>query len=151
MRQWMACTIVAAVLASGCDVSDPPEGLSVAWMVNGCSPVDGPAVELYLGEAVPVDVTHPTYPHLRIAIDVSVDALSGNRFTLHDSLPSIFLAQHCVDSNDCISATDVTVEFDRTENSPVELFGYLQMTLSDGSSIEGSFRATVYSLLVVCG
>ena len=151
MRRLMACAIVTTALASGCGVSDPPEGFSVAWIVNGCSPVDGPAVELYLGESVPTDATHPTYPHIRIAIDPAVEALSGNRFTSHDSPPAIFVAQRCGDSTHCVSATDVTVEFDHTESALVEHSGYLQMTFSDGSSIEGSFRAEVYSLLILCG
>ena len=151
MRIGIVCSIVTAALVSACGVTEPPEGFSVAWMVNGCSPVDGPAVDLFLGEVVPVDVSSPTYPHLRISIDASVEALSGNLFTSQDNSASIFVAQRCVVGNECTSATDVTVEFDVAEDSAVEHTGYVQVTLSDGSSIEGSFRATVHSLLVLCG
>ena len=67
MRKFLAYTIVVAAFGCAAGLTDPPEGYPVAWMVNGCSPVDGPAVELFFGETVPVDVSQPSYPHARVA------------------------------------------------------------------------------------
>lgn len=149
--RWLACGVAITVPACGVHMTDPPDGFPVAWMVNGCSPVDGTAIVLYLGETVPVDVTHPPYPHLSIGIDAVVEGLSGKSFTLQGSPTPVFVAQRCVDSNNCISATDVNVEFDTTEDPTQEHTGFLRMTFPDGSTIAGSFRAAVHHLLVLCG
>ena len=85
--------------------------------------MDGPAVELFFGETVPVDVGQPFYPHVRVAIDASVEELSGRRFTSRVNSSPIFVAQRCVASNDCISAMDVTVEFVVAEHPSQEFTG----------------------------
>jgi len=151
VRKIPAYMIVVAALGCVADVTDPPEGYPVAWMVNGCSPVDGPAVELFLGETVPVDVSQPSYPHVRIGIEVGVEELSGREFNSLATSSPIFVAQRCFAGDDCISATDATVEFDVADDPSQEVTGYLRLTFADGSSLEGSFQATVHHLLILCG
>ena len=151
MRKLLACIMAVASLGCMADVTRPPEGFPAAWMVTGCSPVDGPAVELVLGETVPVDISQAPYPHVHVAIDVDVEDLSGRRFTSQDNSSSIFVAQRCVTSNNCVSATDVAVEFEVSDNPSQVHSGSLRLTFSDGSSLEGNFRATVHHLLILCG
>jgi hypothetical protein len=158
MKSLIACAPVFAILVSGCGVTEPPggfpaapDGFPVAWMVTSCSPVDGPAVELYLGEAVPGESSNPSGPHLRIAIDRRAEAVRGNRYTLDDDPPSIFLAQHCVDRDQFHTLSGVAVEFDDSVNTTHEYTGHLQITLRDGSNLQGGFHAELHQLLILCG
>lgn len=151
MKSLTACAPVLALLGSGCGVTGPLDGFPVAWMVTSCSPVDGPAVELYLGQAVPSESSNPSGPHLRIAIDRRAEAVRGNRYTSHDDPPSIFLAQHCVDRDHCDALTSVAVEFDHSGNTTHEYSGQLQITLPAGSKLQGGFHAELHELLILCG
>ncbi len=151
MKSLAACASVVATLVFGCGVTEPLDEFPVAWMVTSCSPVDGPAVELYLGQTVPGEASNPSGPHVRIAIDASAEALRGNRYASDDDPPSIFAAQHCVDRDQCQALTSVAVEFDRSGNTTHEYTGHLQITLPDGSKLQGGFHAELHELLILCG
>lgn len=151
MKLLTACAPVLAILASGCGVTEPLDGFPVAWMVTSCSPVDGPAVELYLGQAVPGEASNPSGPHVRIAIDASAEVVRGNRYASDDDPPSIFAAQHCVDRDQCHTLTSVTIEFDDSGDTAKEYTGHLQITLPDGSKLQGRFHAELHELLILCG
>jgi len=113
--------------------------------------VDGPAVDLYLGQAVPGESSNPSGPHLRIAIDASAEAVRGNRYASDDDPPSIFLAEHCVEREQCYALTSVVVEFDHSGNTTHEYTGHLRITLPDGSKLQGRFHAELHELLMLCG
>jgi hypothetical protein len=155
MRSLTALGSVLAILVSSCRVAqpltEPLDEFPVAWMVTSCSPVDGPAVELFLGHTVPGEASNPSGPLVRIAIDRSAEAVRGNRYTTDDDPPSIFVAQHCVDRNLCQALTSVAVEFDRSGDTSHEYGGQLQITLPDGPRLEGTFHAELHEPLILCG
>ena len=151
MKSLTACASAVATLVFGCGVTEPLDGFPVAWMVTSCSPVDGPAVELYLGQFVPGEASNPAGPHVRIAIDASAEAVRGNRYTADDDLPSIFAAQHCVDLDQCQTLTNAAVEFDHSGDTTNEYTGHVRITLPDGSKLQGRFHAELHELLILCG
>jgi hypothetical protein len=143
--------LVLSLISCGGEPTEPPEGFGVAWMITSCSPVDGPAIELYLGEAVPSDVSQPTYPHVRVAIETSENELSGATFSSGDVPSRIFVAQHCTAIDQCTPASSVVVEFSHHDGAAAEYDGYLKMTLPNGASVEGTFRAALHHRLILCG
>jgi hypothetical protein len=151
MKSLTACVSVLAILVSGCGVTEPLDEFTVAWMVTSCSPVDGPAVELFLGQTVPGEASNPSGPHVRIAIDRSAEAVRGNRYTTDDDPPTILVAQHCVDRGQCQALTSVAVEFDHSGDTTHEYSGQLQITLPDGPELKGRFQAELHELLILCG
>jgi len=132
-------------------VTELLDAFPVAWMVTASSPVDGLAVELYLGQDVPGESSNPTGPHVRIAIDASAEEVRGNRYTADDDPPSIFAAQHCVDRDQCHWLTSVSVEFDHSGDASHHYTGHLQITLSDWSKLQSRFHAELHELLILCG
>ena len=106
---------------------------------------------LFLGQEVPDEVSNPSGPHLAIAIDRSAESLRGNRFTLADDPPSIFSARQCVDADHCSDLTGADVVFDPPSSATHGYTGQLEITLPDGSKLEGGFSATLYELLILCG
>jgi len=151
MKSLTALAPALAILASGCGATDPLDGFPVAWMVTSCSPVDGPAVVLFLAQETPDEVSNPSGPHLAIAIDRSAESLRGNRFTLEDDPPSIFSARQCVDADHCSDLTSAAVVFDRSSSATHGYTGQLDVILPDGSMLEGGFSASLYELLILCG
>lgn len=152
VNSWATIGASLAIMACGSGVTDPPEGFPVAWMVQGCSPVDGVAVDLFLAETEPADVTKPPYPHIRVSIEAGAEELAHNTFTTQGNPSRIFLVQRCASESQCVSATAATVEFEENDESTVDEFrGYLNLDFSDGSSIQGSFEAHLHALLILCG
>jgi ferredoxin len=138
-------------MAAACGVTDPPDGFPVAWMVQGCSPVDGPAVDLYMAGTEPPDETQQTYPHIRISIDVGADELSGNSFSTRNDPTQIFRMQRCTGEGQCVAASEAAVEFNDNGGSTVEYSGIVYLTFPDGSSVQGSFQANLHAMLILCG
>jgi len=147
----LAFVVGFTVIAGACGVTDPPDGFPVAWMVTSCSPVDGPAVDLYLGEVEPTDVSQPTFPHIRISVDAGAEELAGNSFSTQGVAPQIFVTQTCTDEGECVSATGAAVEFENNAGSTIEYSGTVYVTFSDGSSVRGRFEAYLHASLILCG
>jgi hypothetical protein len=153
-RLAMVTTLCLACGGESIDLTtlpDPPEGFPVAWAHGDCAPWDGPATSVYLGSTLPSSALTPTYPHLRITVYVSRADLPGRRLQWQGVQPQVGGAQRCFEETRCDRATDITIVFGESDDPRVDLTGYLDVVLDDGTSMTGGFRATMLDFAALCG
>jgi hypothetical protein len=129
--------------------SEPPQELEIAWFLDDCAPWDGLATSLYLGREIPADKFNPGFPNLHVAIYSSLLQRRSGELLRFDVPSHDGHARYCANSENCVNATAVTIEFSKVERSLLE--GRLEVVFKEREPIRGSFRATKMAGRTPCG
>jgi len=147
-----ASILVACRPGSGPELPlSPPQGLEVSWFHDDCGPADGPALTVYLGQAIPDTAFEAGYPHLRVTICSDRTRLrEGESVEIRAPAPGgQGDARYCLSESNCRSVTGGSILFSRLEPNLLE--GGVEVLFTGGEPIRGMFSAPRLTFQPLCG
>jgi hypothetical protein len=152
-----AAVAVAACLIAACgggtsEIPNPPPGLDLSWVLDGCAPWDGAATTIYLAGTKPEDVLSAPYPHVWVSLYYPRSELPGRTLTWTADERNVGGAMWCVAEGECQLADQARVRVRRGKLEDVVLPGEVHLEFPDGTTIDGSFEAEVVDAApLLCG
>ena len=149
MRRIIVCAaLVAAATACRSDPLEPPEGFAFAYAEQGCTPVDGSALWLFL-TGTATDDPRATGPRIDIAIYQPIDRVAGQTWVFGGD-GEIGSAYRCYDARICVPGVISRVTIRRIDADST-VVGEATLRFHDGSTVNGGFRAAWLHEAIYCG
>jgi hypothetical protein len=145
----LAALVTLLVLATACSGPlEPPEGFAFAYARQGCTPVDGEALWLFLTGTSTNDPAS-ALPRVYIAINRPLEQVTEQTWVFGRD-GDIGSASRCYTQQHCVSAVISRVTVRRFEADST-VVGEATLRFGDGSTVNGRIRATWIPTRILCG
>lgn len=145
----LAAFVTVLILATACsDPLEPPDGFAFAYAEQGCTPVDGPALWLFLTGAATTD-PQVSAPRINIAINRPLDQVAEQTWVFGGD-GEIGSAFRCYTQQNCVPGVISRVTIRRIEADST-VVGEATLRFRDGSTVNGGFRAAWLDSVTICG